>query len=411
MTEKHLSLKQNVLYNSLGSLMYLGCQWLINVLAVRLGSYEDGGMLSLAVTLTNVFYVLATFSLRVYQASDVNSRFAPGQYISTRVMTGLGSMGLCILFALVNVQYTPAQQACIIFYMLFKLTEALVDTFAAEQQKAMRMDHIFRSFVMRSVTSLGSFIGVMAWRKSLPLALMMMALTTMPVVIFYDGRIVRRMTGFRLTLRPSTAVPLLRAAWPMMVNAAMMTLLTTVPRYFLEYAHGAEIMGIYASVATPAVIVQAGCSFVYSPLVAPLSSRYAQENIPAFRTMIVKALITVLALFALVVVGAAILGRWGLQLLFGESILPYVGLLIPALLTSLCSALLYFFEVPLTIMGRLKTMTLVHGAAVALSVVLSALLIPGMGMNGVNLVIGLTAGTDACILGAVALRASRGKRA
>ena len=106
-------------------------------------------------------------------------------------------------------------------------------------------------------------------------------------------------------------------------------------------------------------------------------------------------MLAVLALFLAVVTGAALLGRWGLNLLFGASILPYAWLLIPALLTSLCSALLYFFEVPLTIMGRLKHMTAVHACAVALSLALSAVMIPRLGMNGVNLVICLTAGGDA----------------
>lgn len=393
--DKGLSLRRNVVYNSVGSLTYLACQWLINVLVVRLGSYADGGMLSLAVTVTNVFYVLATFSLRVYQASDVTGRFSASRYISTRVMTALAGMGACMLFAAANVQYSLAQKACIVLYMLFKLTEALVDSFAAEQQKAMRMDYIFRSFLMRSVTSLGSFVLGMTLWHSLPLALLLMAVTTMPVVILYDGRIVRRMTGFRLRLMPSEALPLLRAAWPMMVNSAMMTLLASIPRYMLEYSHGQEIMGIYAAIATPAVIVQAGCSFVYSPLVAPLSERYARGDKTGFRRTTARALAAVLILFLAVVAGAALLGRWGLNLLFGESILPYAWLLIPALLTSLCSALLYFFEVPLTIMGRLKHMTAVHACAVALSLALSAVMIPRLGMNGVNLVTCLTAGGDA----------------
>lgn len=392
---KGLSLRRNVMYNSAGSLTYLACQWLINVLAVRLGSYADGGMLSLAVTVTNVFYVLATFSLRVYQASDVTGRFGASRYISTRVMTGLGGMALCVAFVAVNVQYSPTQKACIVLYMLFKLTEALVDTFAAEQQKAMRMDYIFRSFMMRSVTSLGSFVLGMTLWHSLPLSLMLMAVNTMPVVILYDGRIVRRMTGFRLRLSPSETMPLLGAAWPMMVNSAMMTLLVSIPRYMLEYCHGAEVMGIYASIATPAVIVQAGCSFVYSPLVAPLSEKYAGGDVTGFRRTTARALLAVLTLFLGVVAGAALLGRWGLKLLFGPSILPYAWLLIPALLTSLCSALLYFFEVPLTIMGKLKHMTAVHGCAVALSLALSAAMIPTMDMNGVNWVICLTAGGDA----------------
>ena len=405
--EKRLSLSRNVLYNSVGSLVYLMSQWLINVLVVRLGSYADGGMLSLSVTLTNVFYVLATFSIRVYQASDVTGKFSAGRYISTRVMTSILGMGLCILFALANVQYDGAQKSCIILYMLFKLTESLVDTFAAEQQKAMRMDYIFRSFIMRSVTSLGSFVAAMLLWHSLPLALLLMALTTMPVVLFYDGRIVRRMTGFRLTLHPAEALPLLRAAWPMMVNSAMMTLLTSIPRYFLEHFHGQEVMGIYAAIATPAVIVQAGCSFVYSPLVAPLSEKYAGGDRSGFRATAMKAAVLVLTLFGVVVAGATLLGEWGLTILFGDSIRSYAWLLIPALLTSLCSAMLYFFEVPLTIMGRLKSMTAVHLCAVALSLMLSVVLVPRLGMNGVNLTMYLTAGLDAVAMGVMAAAYSK----
>lgn len=407
--EKKLSLGRNVLYNSVGSLTYLVCQWLINVLVVRLGSYADGGMLSLSVTLTNVFYVLATFSLRVYQASDVTGKFTATQYISTRVMTSLAGMGLCLMFTAVNRQYDRVQQACIILYMLFKLTEALVDTFAAEQQKTMRMDYVFRSFMMRSATSLGSFVLGMTLGHSLPLALALMALTTLPVVLLYDGRIVRKMTNFRVVLQPTQALPLLKTAWPMMINAAMMTLLTTIPRYFLEDYCGQEIMGIYASIATPAVIVQAGCSFVYSPLVAPLSEQYAAGDVRKFGRTVGQALLAVLILFAGVMCGAALLGNWGLQLLFGESILPYAWLLIPALLTSLCSALLYFFEVPLTIMGKLKTMTLVHLIAVAASVLFSMTMIPTMGMNGTNWVICLTAGADAIALGGITLYLIRKK--
>ena len=400
--ESALSLKRNALYNSIGSLTYLVCQWLINVLVVRLGSYADGGMLTLSISVTNVFFVVATFSLRVYQASDVTGRFSASRYLSTRVMTSLLGLGLCVLFALANVQYDAPQKWCIVLYMLFKLTEAWVDALAAEQQKAMRMDYILVSFLLRSITSLGSLVVAMRLWHSLPLALLLAAVTTLPVVLLYDMPIVRRMTGFRLRLRPEECLPLLRAAWPMMLNAAMMTLLVSLPRYVLEFNFGQEVMGIYGAVATPAVIVQAGCSFVYSPLVAPLSRCWSQGRRGEFRRMTAKALALVLALFLLVMAGAAALGQWGLQLIFGQSILPYAWLLLPVLLTSLCSALMYFFEVPLTIMGRLKTMTCVHLAAAALSLLLSLTLIPRLGMNGVNWTIILTAGLDAAAMGCAA---------
>lgn len=402
-----LSIQRNMLYNSMGSLFYLACQWLLSVLAVRLGSYETGGMLALAVQITNVFYVIATFSIRVFQAADTTERFTASRYVSTRLVTSAIGLGLCAAFSAVSAQYSWEQRWSIILYMLFKISEALVDTFAAEQQKAWRMDWCGISFLMRGVTSLGSFIlGMLVWH-SLPAALLLMAATTMPVVLLYDGRIIKRITNLQLDLSLKRSLPLLKAAWPMMVNSAMMTLLTAIPRYFLEMYAGTEVLGIYTSIATPAVIIQAGCSFIYSPLVAPLSETYNKGDRAAFRRTIRKALAAVLLLAALAIAAALILGQWGLQLLFGQSILPYAHLLAPALAAALCSALIYFFEVPLTIMQRLKSMTAIHLAAIAATVFLSMLVIPSMGMEGVNLVMHLCAGGDALAMGIWAFRCSK----
>ena len=116
---ERLSIKRNMLYHSAGSLFYLGCQWLISVLAVRLGSYETGGMFSLSVQLTNFFYVIATFSMRVFQASDTQGRFSASRYVSTRIMTASVAFALCCLFSFGSVQYSSVQQWSIVLYMGF----------------------------------------------------------------------------------------------------------------------------------------------------------------------------------------------------------------------------------------------------------------------------------------------------
>ena len=45
---KQLSVKQNMLWNTAGSMVYLVCQWLITVFVVRLSDgYDAAGVLSL----------------------------------------------------------------------------------------------------------------------------------------------------------------------------------------------------------------------------------------------------------------------------------------------------------------------------------------------------------------------------
>ena len=77
------------------------------------------------------------------------------------------------------------------------------------------------------------------------------------------------------------------------------------------------------------------------------------------------------------------------------------------LVATLCMALLYFFEVPLTIVRRLKMMSVMHLVAAVLVTLLSVMLIPSMGMVGVNVAIIAAAGLDVVCMGAATLWLTR----
>lgn len=398
-------------FHSIGSLFYLVCQWLLTVIVVPLCSFEAAGILALAISLTNVFFTLGTFGIRIFQVSDSRGKYSPGLYISTRVLTCLFALGLCALFLLCNRQYTAEQVLCVLFYMLYRIGEALVDVLAGEEQKAYRFDYVGLSFLFRGLATLLSFALTLYSTRNLTLTLLAMALVTLAVVLAYDGKRVKSLTDFRLHLSLRESLPLLREAWPLMLNSALLTLLAAIPRYFLEMYHGSELLGYFGSVSTPAVIIQAGCSFIYTPLVAPLSSRFAGRDLPGFRRMLLLALGGVLGFAACMFAGAALLGRWGLTLLFGQAILPYAFLLLPVLGSTLCISLIYFFEVPLTIGRQLKVMTAIHAGAVLLAAAVSLLAIPVQGLQGVLLALYISAGGDVLAMAAATAWMCRKARA
>lgn len=65
---KPLSLRQNTIYNAVGSLAYQGFQWLITVLVVLLSSdYANSGVLAYAMTVGNMFSSIAIYSTRAFR--------------------------------------------------------------------------------------------------------------------------------------------------------------------------------------------------------------------------------------------------------------------------------------------------------------------------------------------------------
>ena len=71
------SIATNILWNTFGNIVYLVCQWLLSVVVVRIsGSYADAGVLTLAISTTNIFATLAAFSVRNYQVSDLSEKYS-----------------------------------------------------------------------------------------------------------------------------------------------------------------------------------------------------------------------------------------------------------------------------------------------------------------------------------------------
>ena len=125
---------------------------------------------------------------------------------------------------------------------------------------------------------------------------------------------------------------------------------------------------------------------------------YIEKNKKAYFSLLVKILSLLAAVFAAILAGAALLGHWGLNLLFGGEIADYSSLLIPVLLTTLLIALSYFFGALLTITRKLKVLLVANAAAAVLTLALSRPLIRTFGMSGVNYVIYIAMGVNALIL-------------
>ena len=396
--EKKLSVGQNALLNSIGSLFYLGCQWLITVLVIRIGSVEDGGDLSLAMSITNIFYTLDAFGMREFQVSDYHNKHSTSDYITTRIMTCLFSILLCSAVILPNRHYSGTQMACILIYMLFRACEALIDTFQAIEQKADRMDYTCISFVVRGILLLGGFSAILRITHQLPLAILGIALFSLAVLFLFDWPAARRLTGFKLHFSLKCSALLLVECVPLMCNSLLQTAVVSIPRTALESLYGNYTLGIYASIATPATIVQSAATWLYTPTITVFTRNYIEKNKKAYFSLLVKILSLLAAVFAAILAGAALLGHWGLNLLFGGEIAEYSSLLIPVLLTTLLIALSYFFGALLTITRKLKVLLVANAAAAVLTLALSRPLIRTFGMSGVNYVIYIAMGVNALIL-------------
>ena len=94
------SLAKNMLWSSVGNLVYCICLWAITILTVRLCSYDQAGYLSLAMSASSTCATIGLFSMRNYQISDIDNEFSVSVYVGSRFFTCLLSVVFCLVYCL-----------------------------------------------------------------------------------------------------------------------------------------------------------------------------------------------------------------------------------------------------------------------------------------------------------------------
>lgn len=392
-----LSLKQNMVWNSIGCLVYQGCQWAITIAVVVLSpDYSNSGYLAYAMAIGNVYNPLATYNMRTIQVSDVEDKLSPNVYIGFRIVTAVSAAALVAVY----LSFTASSITLIsvsLCWLLFKADEAYCCVYYAIEQKHMRMDYIGISQAVRGILSIVSFSVLLYLFSDIFISILGMSVCCIFVTVAYDCKKARLFGSVKPEMFPRLAIELSKTYFPAVLTLVCYGAVVSVARQIFEGAHGAEALGMYAAVATPTVLIQVAASYLYNPMLVGIAKSWITKDFKHFVKTIGAVLAAIVALSAAMLLLAALFGEQALVLVFGESIRDCAYLLVPALIaTSVTTVFAFVFDILITIRcfsGALAANLL----SLAISVCGSSQLIDMLYMNGINAAISLSFGAGIII--------------
>lgn len=326
------NLKKNMLWNAAGNLIYLGCQWLVTVLVTNLGQFHDAGILSVAMSVSATFQTVAMFGIRNFQVSDVEKKYSDTCYVGFRTLTCGAAMLACILFSLIT-GYRGEQLLSIFLFMLFRLAENFSDVLHGIAQKNGRLDVAGKSFAIKGVGLLAVFLAGYKLSANLCVGLACMAFFSCATTLLYDLFATRKLSQFGVAEKGTGWLSLARETAPLCVYLFLSSAITTLPKLILEKQCGEEVLGAYASIFAPALLISAAAGYLYTPFIPHFAKTYHEGNRKDFFKTFCKISVGILAFAALALFVATLLGDFILQLIFGEKIDAYVYLLVPILIS------------------------------------------------------------------------------
>jgi len=387
---------KNTMWNTAGVSVYLLCQWLITIIVVwQYGNYVNAGYLGLAMGITGFFYSVASYNMRSFQSSDATGEYTDGNYISSRILTCIVSVVLCVIFVF-SLNYSSTQRSVIMLFMLFRAIEALADVMHGVDQKHWRMDYVGISFITRGVLMLGSF-ALLGWLYGFIPSLAGLVVTSAAIVFFYDLPKVRGLVKFSINVGKPVLL-LLKRAFPLMVVGLAGVFIISFTRVSVEAIHGTEALGAYNSIAAPAMIIQAIAMFLLNPLINVFTIYLKELKKRQFLKLFIIAFTAITGITSVFSAFAVVLGEWGLTILFSESIVPYAFLLPGAVIGAGLTVMIWLLTMILSIMRDIRNL-LFSGLIGAVTVIsTTSLFLVKYGLEGANITMIVSQGAVVLLL-------------
>lgn len=331
---------KGVVWNTVGTIYYYFCQWVITILVVRLTDYSMAGYLSLAITVTNSFYAVAQFGMRQFQVSDINEKYHDSIYIGSRYITIAAAYIACAVYSFLC-GYDRTQLLCIMAYMILKSVEAYVDVCQGIDQKAWRFDIIGISFFVRGTIVVAGFRIILAVTGNLPVTLAAISVISLIAALLIDVYCTSRFTSVRGRIADIKILHLLKECLPIVGFNFLLGLVTLLARNELSFQYGIDLLGIYSSVASPAVVIQLFASVVFNPFIPFFAEAYNEKKAGKYFMLVGKFSIMLIAIAVTAVTAAYFFGEWALVILIGQKIAPYSYLLIPVIGCTIVTAAIW----------------------------------------------------------------------
>lgn len=382
-SNKPLSMKRNMVWNTAGSMTSLVCQWLITVLVVRIaGGYEAAGVYSLAVSVFGIFSPVAQYRMYTYQISDTRGENTMGEYFTFRLLTdGIALVG-CLAYALATCSLDAVPT--IMIFGIYKSVSLLLDVLHACEQRHRRMDYLGISMILQGLSSLGLF-ALMFWlTKDLNVTLVVMTLGYVLIGVFYDLPRSQQFEKLKLGIPIPKAWHLLTYCAPIVVGALLVAAASSVPRQYLAFDMGEASLGIYASVAAPVAVVQNGASYVYYPLIGYFADYYAERNHRKLVGLFARVTGGITLVGILCAILLELFGVPLLELFFANNISEYAYLLTPMIVSAVIAAYLWFLSDLLIAIRDFRGNFVGNAVALVVSLVCMAPFVALWGMNGVS---------------------------
>lgn len=331
--EKQSLMKNDVLWNALGSMTYALASMVLAFFVLRILGEKEGGIFGFGYsTLGQQFFILAYFGIRPFHITDMRGEFSFRDYHYFRILSSFFAVLLSIFFLLyqyTNGSYTVEKVSILFFLCLYKILDGYIDVYESELQRRGKLYKTGQSLFFRTILSVFVLLCGLLLSKTLLLGVILMNLSQ--VLSLYLFAILpleeTRELGAVHFIGEKTAFPqkmkaLFSGSVFLFLSVFLDFYVFSSSKYAVDAVLGSSSSGIYNLLFMPSNFIYLLANFIIRPALPTLAALWQSGDKLRFKkeesSLMKKVLLLSLLLFGLAFLLSP-LALWILEKLLGPA--------------------------------------------------------------------------------------------
>ena len=374
------NLKKNTIWHTIGLTLNSFNSLFFLIIVNRINGVNIGGIFSFAFSLSCLLYMIAIYSGRTYQVSDVNKELNDYDYLLHKVITCLLMMAVAIIFISIK-NYTVEKNIIIIILCLYKCLEAFSETFYGYLQKNGKLYVVGKSLFFKSLIGILIFFVVDVVTRNIILSSFSLVVINILFAIFYDVRKSKKYISNE-NIDTNNILKLFKKGFSVFSFSFLSSYIANAPKYIIDMLLSDSFQNIFGIIIMPGTVMSLCGQYIMAPLLTDVVDCYNRKMYIKLKNIVFKMIKILICLGIFVELVAYILGIPVLNLIYGINLNNYRIDLILIIFGAIFYAISGIFSTVLITM-RKNNMQLVIYILSSLVITLSSyLLVINFGIHG-----------------------------
>ena len=351
--------KTEVIWNTIGSLVYSLFNAIILIVCTRLNGTEIAGMFSISYATGCILNAIGDWGIRIFQVTDTNRNFKFIDYLFSRIIVVILMFIVGLIFVLVSGYTNEKLYICIIIIIL-RIVDDFSESFQAEFQLNNRLDIAGKVLLYRNVIEIAVFAIVDYITKNIYISFGMLLLSSIVMILITDIRQIKKFTKFKWKFNKVAIKRILKECLPLAISTIVNMYVINAVKYAIDI-HGNNTMQTFFNILyMPTFAINLVSVLAIKSFLKPFGDYWNNKEYNEFIKIILYMIALLVVCTIIIEFVCAIVGIQILNLLYGVNLAEYKLELLILVLSGLFYAIATVIFYALGTIRKQKSSTIVY---------------------------------------------------